>query len=643
MSAKKPYEQYGSYILFKKLESDALGDLYRAARIADRTLGPMIALHRLTGGNREALAASANAARPVTAVLNGTSFVREQLIDVVDGIPIIAHDYAGGRSLRHIVNRARGGSGVTPNPIPIDQAIAIAERVALSLATTGELRHGGERLSHGALVPHFVWITDDGEIRVAGQQLGKGVLASLSDSKVAHEMGRYFSPEYQHSREPSRSSEVYALGAILFLVVTGHEPPDPMSTSAFMNTLRAAKTMAGTPIPDDIRKVLERSLSLDPSARFATPGDMKLALSALSSNYAATTFNLAFYLSNLLKREMESEAGERERESKVNIAPYLDTLTSPGTVAASRAAHPIHGPKKSRVPVAIAAGIMLAIVAGGAYFALGMKNSSPVTATLAGAVVAPAPNRREVVIPEPLVASPSAGRSIAPTTDPALDEAARKKAFEDAVKQKLNEEMMKLQAEYTRQLQKQQSRNAPVLSAAVPAPTVPVTASAPPVEEPAPSAARLDLQRRESLRPQQEVTTTQAAAMSPPVEQPPAIATQTQPPVSTPAPASVETVEVREGDVVDYGALDRVPTVVRAARLVYPPMAARQRIETTVMLSILVSETGDVADVKVLRGDPRFGFNDAAITALRRAKYTAPIKDGKRVRTWIPQMIQFKP
>jgi len=647
MSAKKPYEQFGSYILFKKLESDALGDLFRAARIEDRTLGPMIALHRLTGGNRAALAASANAARPVTAVLNGPSFVREQLIDVVNGVPIIAHDYAGGRSLQHIVNRARGGAGVTPNPIPIDQAIAITERVALSLATTGELRYDGERLYHGALVPHFVWITDDGEIRVAGQQLGKGVLASLTDSKVAHDIGRYFSPEYQHSREPSKSSEVYALGAILYLVLTGHEPPDPTSTSAFMNTLRAAKTMTGTPIPDDIRKVLEKTLTLDPSARFATPGDVKQALSALSANYSATTFNLAFYLSNLLKKEMESEAGERERESKVNIAPYLDTLTSPGTVAA-RDSQPIRVSKKSRVPVAVAAGITLAIIAGGAYFTLGMKNSaSPApTATLASAVVPALARRPAITIPEPLVASPAATTSTAPATDRALDEAARRKAFEDAVRQKLNEEMMKLQAEYTRQLQTQQSRNAPVLSAAAPAPTTPtITASASPVEDPAPSAAQLDLQRRELLRPQQEVTATQAAVVPPPVQQPPAIVTQTQPAASTPAPAPApaETPEVREGDVVDYAELDTVPKAVRAARPVYPPMAARQRIETTVMLSILVAETGEVAEVKILRGDPRFGFNDAAITALKRAKYTSPMKDGKRVRTWVPQMIQFKP
>ncbi len=637
--SKKPYEQFGSYILFKKLESDAMGDLYRAARIEDRTLGPMIALHRLTGGNRDALAASANAAKPITAVLNGTSFVREQAIDVVEGVPVVTHEYAGGRSLRHIVTRARGGTNIPPNPVPIDQAIAIAERVALSLATTSELRYGGERLSHGALVPDFVWITDDGDIRVAGQQLGKGLLASLSDARVAHDIGRYFSPEYQHSKEPSKSSEVYSLGAILFLVVTGHEPPDPMSTSAFMNTLRAAKTMTGTPIPDDIRKVLEKSLSLDPSVRFASPADMKQALAALSTNYSATTFNLAFYLSNLLKKEMETEASERERESKVNIAPYLGPVTAPGTFAA-----PLNfaaaTSKKSHVPMAVAAGVTLAIFAAAAYFALGNSSSSAKpTATLASAAPASRPG---VMIPEPLVASPTTTATVQAGT--ALDEASRKKAFEDAVKQKLNEEMMKLQADYTRQLQKQQAKNAPVLVSAEPAPVV--TQASAPVEEPAPSAAQLDSQRRETIR-QPETTATQAAlaVQTPPVQAPPVI-TQTQPSVTQappPIPAPVQVSGAREGDVVDYSALDSAPTVVRAARPVYPPIAARQRIETTVMLTILVSETGDVTDVKVLRGDPRFGFNEAAMAALRRAKYTPPMKDGKRVKTWVPQIIQFKP
>jgi protein TonB len=59
-------------------------------------------------------------------------------------------------------------------------------------------------------------------------------------------------------------------------------------------------------------------------------------------------------------------------------------------------------------------------------------------------------------------------------------------------------------------------------------------------------------------------------------------------------------------------------------------------------LTVLISETGDVLDVKVLKGDPRFGFNEEAIRAMRGAKFRPATKDGKRVKTWVPQPIDFK-
>src|SRR5581483_10627184 len=222
----RPYEQFGPFILFKKLESDALGDLFRAARIDDRHLGPLVALRRLTGGNREALVASAENAKTIVPLLAGTSFAKEQQIDVINGIPFVSHEYGGGRSLRHIIDRARGGTGITPNPIPLDQAILIAEKIALSLATTADLRHDGVRLSHGGLIPQFVWINDEGEIRVAGQQLGKGLIASLKDAKVSAAIGRYFAPELHSGSDPTQTSEVYSMGAVLFALITGNEPPD---------------------------------------------------------------------------------------------------------------------------------------------------------------------------------------------------------------------------------------------------------------------------------------------------------------------------------------------------------------------------------------------------------------------------------
>lgn len=619
MSAKnRPYEQFGSFILFKKLETDALGDLWRAGRIDNGQLGPTMAVRRLLGGNRAALTASAGEAHNLVPLLAGTTFAKDQTIDVANGIPFVAHEYAGGRSLRHIVDRARGGNGMTPNPIPLDQAIVIAEKIALSLATTADLRYLGNRLAHGALIPQFVWITDEGEIRVGGQQLGKGLIASMSDTKVASELGRYFAAEYRASGDISKTTDVYSLGAILYLLVTGLEPPDALTGSAFAQTIRAAKTFAGQPLPDDLRAIIEKSLAIDPTARYATINDMKQVLSALvhGGNYSASTFNLAFYLSNLLKKELEGEALERERESKVNVAAYAEIPMAAVTALPSSSSD--EPPAKSRMPLYAAAAAVLIAVGAGAYFVLKPKPAAPVVVQKAAP---PAP--KPLVISQPVIA---AAPTTSTTSTAPLDPAAEKKAFEAAVQQKMQEEMMKLQGDMNRQLKQQQSKNAPVQTASV------ISSQQSQQSDDRGSAAALD-QRRIAAQP---LTQTQAAQQQPVVPQPQTSAITT-PPV-TQAPVST----IREGDVVDVTELDKIPEPLSPPNPHYPPLAAQQHADATIILSTLISENGEVLDVKVLKGDARFGFNDAAIRAMRAVRFTAPIKDGKRVKTWRPQSVTFK-
>jgi TonB family protein len=615
----KPYEQFGPFILFKKLESAALGDLWRAGRIEGDHLEAVVALRRLSGGNREALIQSASEARNVVSLLSGTSFVKNQIIDVVDGIPVIAHEYGGGRSLRHIVDRAHGGAGISPNPIPIEQVIVIAEKIALSLVTTTELRYSGNRLWHGGLIPQFVWINNDGEIRVAGQHLGNGLVASLKEPKIAAEIGRYFAPECQSSGDPAKASDVYSMGALMYLLVTGNEPPDAVSGSAFTQTVRAAKSMSGQPIPEDIRGILEKSMAPDRAMRFASIGDLKQALSSLahSGKYSATTFNLAFYLSNLLKKEIEGEAIEHEKESRLNLGPYL---VQP--VAASSFDSITRSQRRSRLPLYAAAGVALAAIGAGGVFMTIQTNASPPP------VAFPPPAKPRVIpapAPPPVVAA-----------TPAVDPAAEKKAFEAAVNQKLQEEMMKLQTQFNQKLQQQKPKNLPASEASASPATPTVQRSAPIADDRAMSAAALD-ERRLASRSEPPATTTIASPV-PPQPQPQVV--QQAPATTVPAPA--ETNAIHEGDVVDYTDLDTVPRPLGPPRPVYPPMALRQRIDSTVMVTALVSETGDVVDVKVLKGDPRFGFNEAAIRALRAAKFSAPMKNGKHVKTWFPQTINFR-
>jgi TonB family protein len=627
-SKSRPYEQFGSFILFKRLETDALGDLWRAGRLDNGQLAGTVALRRLSGGAREAIAQSAAEAKEIVPMLNGTSFARSQSIGMVDGVPYLTHEYAGGRSLRHIVDRARGGTNQMPNPIPIDQAIVVAEKVALSLATTGDLKYGEKRLLHGALLPQFIWISDDGEIRVAGQQLGRGIIASLRDARVAGEISRYIAPEIRATGEPTKASEVFSMGAILYLLVTGEEPPEALTTSAFASVVRAAKTMSGHDMPAEIRTILDKSLAIDPAARYASMTEMKQALSALAhgGKYSATTFNLAFYLSNLLKKEMESEAIDREKESKVNAAAYAEQpamahATAPAAIATPMFGVPAEEPKKrNMMPIYAAAAVVL--VGGGIVAAMMMRGGAkPAPAPpppVKAQVATPAP----VVVAQPVVAATS--------TTATVDPEAQKKAFEQAVAQRLQEEMLKLQKDYTQQLKQQQSKNAPV---PVPPPASPQQRPQVAEERSAPSAAALDERRLE----QKQAQTPQPAASRETPQQVAQLVPQQQQQQAAPPPSPA----VREGDVVEFDQLDAPVNPVSRISPIYPPMARRAQAQATVLLSTLIDEDGRVVDVKVLRGDPRYGFNDEAIRAVRATRFSPPRKDGKRVKTWRPQPIAF--
>lgn len=646
MSAtNRPYEQFGSFLLFKRLENDSLGELWRAARIEGKSLGPTVALRRLLHGSRAALQQSAEAAQPLAPLLTGTSFAKDQEIDLIDGVPTIVHEYAGGRSLRHIVDRARGGTNSSANPIPLDQAIVIAEKIALSLATTADLRYLGKNLAHGGLIPQFVWITDEGETRVAGQQLGPGLVASLSNPTVAAEISRYFAPEYRTSGSISKTTDVYSLGAILYLLITANEPPEATTGSGFTQIVRAARTTTGEPIPEDLRTILEKSLAIDPAQRFASIGDMKQAISAIThgGKHAATTFNLAFYLSTLLKKELEGENIDREREAKVNLQAYLQPATPPPAPAIAIPAPPprpviderpmfstVESPKSNRTAMMAVAAAVLLLGGGGAWFLLHQPAASkPVVAATAPKPAPPKP----VVIPPPVVTvGGTTSTATATSTSGSADPAAEKKAFELAVQQKLQEEMLKLQSDYNEKLKQQQSKNAPVQMA---------SAAPPPSRKPQPeesgsssSAAAFD-QRRVSSRPETATVAAPAPTQTQSLAAPPPAAATPQPVAAAPAPT------VHEGDVVEMTDLDAAPQPLSPIHADYPRLAMQQHAKTTVILSALISETGSVQDVKILRGDARFGFNDAAVRAMKNARFTAPMKAGKHVRTWRPQTFAF--
>jgi protein TonB len=127
------------------------------------------------------------------------------------------------------------------------------------------------------------------------------------------------------------------------------------------------------------------------------------------------------------------------------------------------------------------------------------------------------------------------------------------------------------------------------------------------------------------------------APLQQPAPAPPSVAV---PPPPTPAqPAQAQT--AREGDLVPIGTPGlTTPKLDKLFKVPYPNQARMARVEGTVTVQVLVSETGSALDVKVLRGVPQ--LNEAATEMARRSTFRPATKDGVRVRSYYNMTIPFK-
>ncbi len=603
----KTYQRTDHYVLLGKLESDAVCETWRAAPLDSSAGTEAVALRRFHFIPGDAVSEVLARAGSVLPTLHGPGIAHHQQLEQTSSAVQLIHEHEGGRSLALIADRARNGEAGRL-PIPEDLALAIIERIALALATTHDLQHEGSRIIHGGLLPHFVWITGDGEVRLTGQELGRAMREALQDDRAGPEVRPFLAPEVVRGDAASHLSDIYSAGTLLYLLLTGERLPECRTASQNVDRIQQSRScLSGDPLNHGLQAILVRCVSPDPELRYGSAAELRKGITSLlqGSRSGSTTFNLAFYLHALLRRDFERERVEQEEEARAAAV----STPSPSAVATGTGTTP----RKSRTAVfiAIAAVLILASGLAAAYFGFLPSRQTPAHAGTAKVVTPEVAPREALPIPSSTMGSPAASNTAIP---PLLDdEAARDAAFEAAVNARLQEEMLKLQARHDEELRKQ----------------------------------RLS----QSVVPEQRATPPPAA-----VKQEPAVLQQEDPPEArddvrsepsaTPAPAIQEpqpAVRAREGQLIELASVDSVPTVVRSVEPVYPPMARTRKLEATIIVSALVSETGRVLEVRIMRGDSRnIGLNEAAIAAVRSWQFTPAMKDGQRVRTWMPVAVSFK-
>ncbi len=670
-------DQFGHYLLLKKVTEDALGETFRAGRIGRQALD-RVALLRVYNGqglDSDRIAKTIQSRGALAQALKSPNIAAAVDSGQVRGVPYVAYDYLSGRTLAQLSEQAvRRGQ-----PVALDLALLIVERIASGLAVAYETRFGDERVIHGMLTPHQVLVSHDGELRLSGFEASPGLRSAAAHPVIKQTLGRYLAPEALAGQPPAKTDDVFSVGAILFELLTG-QPTPALPASGLAATIEQAVVAAdGGNLHPDIAALLKRSLCpADQRVGDVVAWHKTLAKLMSDGQYNPTTFNLAFFLHNLFRDEIERETQELETEKTQAIqiqvpeppattatpapaafggiptpaAPAAPAASAAPTLVASaaetggvrentdvlREMYGLPGKKtSSKLPWIAIGAVALIVVAVAAYLIFGLGSNSSGTPS-APAATAEAANAAPAPAPQP-AAGPTQEEIQAQISKMVTEQS---KELEAGLKAQYDEKLKALQ----RQLEESKQAPAPPVrqlpAAAVPAPRPSEPAPAP--ASAAEARATVPAPAPATAAPAGPAVTSPAANAGPaPVTQPAPAQTQPATVETKPAPPEPKPQEptVKVGDLVSLGPGVVPPRVVRQPPLRYPPIAQRMRKEATVTVSVLVDENGKVVDVKETSSKAGFGLDEAAADYARECTWRSATKDGVRVRMWYDLKVAF--
>ena len=342
-------EEFGNYLLLKKLTEDPLGETFRAGKLGREGLEQVVLLRVLNGKGMdgERLWQKVSGRGAVQQALKSPSVGSGVDLGRVRSYPYTAYDYISGKNLAVLLAQ----SAKQGMPIPADHAMLIAERMSLALANAYESRVGDERVLHGFLTPHLVMISNEGETRLLGFEVAPGLRELAATGWRDSDLTPYLAPEAMSPGAIGRADDVWSLGAILFELLTGERLPASASTSpgGYGPAIDAAVTANdGTPFPAPIAALLKKSLvPRDQRIGDAVQWHKTLSKLMIEGHYSPTTFNLAFFMHSLFRDEIEREGQEMQTEKKLAVTGFA------GAGAGSRAAATPAGGMPSMATMAI--------------------------------------------------------------------------------------------------------------------------------------------------------------------------------------------------------------------------------------------------------------------------------------------------
>jgi serine/threonine-protein kinase len=271
-----------------------------------------------------------------------------------DGSYYIVMEYLAGPDLKQVIRRRA--------PLPPSQAIDYAQQILAALGAAHR-----RDVVHRDVKPQNVLVAEDGHLKVTDFGIARaGAQSDMTEAGSVIGTAQYLSPEQARGDEVTAASDCYAVGIVLYEMLTGRVPFDGDRPVAI-----AMKQISDAPVPPrivepdvppELDAVVMRALAKRPSERYRTAEELSRALAdARSAIEGGGTTRL-----------MPAAVGPATAETRA-----MDPVTGPTRVGPPPPSEP--PPARRRWPWIVGGIVLLAAIAVAAFLLLQGDDARPVT------------------------------------------------------------------------------------------------------------------------------------------------------------------------------------------------------------------------------------------------------------------------
>ena len=277
----------GRYRVDEVVGEGGMGAVYRAMNLTTQRRVAIKVLHPEMLGNTEAVARFEREAVALGRVDHPNIAASRDVGRLDDGSSFLVLDYLEGEDLRAAVNRG---------PLVVEHALRIARQIALGLDAVHAIG-----IVHRDLKPENVMLVRDGAASEIVKILDFGIAKvpaaheaqrhpgrpPLTQAGVAYGTPEYMAPEQALSGDVDARADLYALGVMLYEMLTGRRPfeaMDRVELTRLVTTTPPPPLAARVPggLAPAIEALVMRLLAKEANSRFTGACDVATALDGIA-------------------------------------------------------------------------------------------------------------------------------------------------------------------------------------------------------------------------------------------------------------------------------------------------------------------------------------------------------------------------